>query len=100
MKPQHKHLLLLTLLFIVSVSLFMSKLSRAQTLTKQKASNHSISAVFVFGDSTVDPGNNNYIETVFKSNFPPYGKDFPSHIATGRFTNGRLVTDYIGKLIR
>ncbi|THF96555.1 hypothetical protein TEA_023210 [Camellia sinensis var. sinensis] len=99
MKPQHKHLLQLTLLFIVSVSLFMSKLSRAQTLTEQKASNHSISAVFVFGDSTVDPGNNNYIETVFKSNFPPYGKDFPNHIATGRFTNGRLVTDCIASYV-
>ncbi|KAF5943858.1 hypothetical protein HYC85_017935 [Camellia sinensis] len=99
MKPQHKHLLLLTLLFIVSVSLFMSKPSRAQTLTKQTALNHSISAVFVFGDSTVDPGNNNYIETVFKSNFPPYGKDFPNHIATGRFTNGRLVTDYMASYV-
>lgn len=55
----------------------------------------SVPALFVFGDSTVDSGNNNYINTSFKSNFPPYGKDFPNRVATGRFTNGRLVTDFI-----
>ncbi|KAK6124371.1 hypothetical protein DH2020_041864 [Rehmannia glutinosa] len=57
--------------------------------------NSSIPAFFVFGDSTVDSGNNNYIKTISKSNFPPYGKDFPNHIPTGRFTNGRLVTDFL-----
>ncbi|KAF9608729.1 hypothetical protein IFM89_010861 [Coptis chinensis] len=56
---------------------------------------HSISAIFVFGDSTVDPGNNNYIDTLLKSNFPPYGRDLPSHTPTGRFSNGKLSTDYI-----
>lgn len=58
--------------------------------------NSSISAIFVFGDSTVDSGNNNYIVTISKSNFPPYGKDFPGQVPTGRFTNGKLVTDYLG----
>ncbi|CAA0817842.1 GDSL esterase/lipase [Striga hermonthica] len=57
--------------------------------------NSSVPALFVFGDSTVDSGNNNYIKTISKSNFPPYGKDFPGKIATGRFCNGRLVTDFI-----
>ncbi|XP_022871008.1 GDSL esterase/lipase At5g45960-like, partial [Olea europaea var. sylvestris] len=61
--------------------------------------NNSISAIFVFGDSTVDSGNNNYLETPFKSNFPPYGMDFSNHIPTGRFTNGRLVTDFIASYI-
>lgn len=61
--------------------------------------NNSISAIFVFGDSTVDPGNNNYVETLFKSNYPPYGRDFPNQIPTGRFSNGRLVTDYIGSYL-
>jgi len=54
------------------------------------------SALFVFGDSTVDAGNNNFIRTPMKSNFPPYGRDFINHIPTGRFTNGRLVSDFIG----
>ena len=55
-----------------------------------------VSAILVFGDSTVDPGNNNYIPTAFKCNFPPYGLDFKNSIPTGRFCNGRLVTDFIG----
>lgn len=59
----------------------------------------SVSSVLIFGDSTADPGNNNYISTIFKSNFLPYGKDFVNHAATGRFSNGRLANDYIGELI-
>lgn len=59
------------------------------------ASHHNVTAVFAFGDSTVDPGNNNYIGTLFVSNHPPYGLDFPGQQPTGRFTNGRLVTDFI-----
>ncbi|XP_022142266.1 GDSL esterase/lipase At5g45960 isoform X1 [Momordica charantia] len=57
--------------------------------------NRSSAAILVFGDSTVDPGNNNFIDTLFRSNFPPYGRDFVTHNPTGRFTNGRLATDYI-----
>nr|XP_043620366.1 GDSL esterase/lipase At5g45960-like [Erigeron canadensis] len=59
----------------------------------------NISAAFVFGDSTVDPGNNNYLPTIARANYPPYGKDFANHVATGRFSNGRLVTDFIGEFI-
>lgn len=53
---------------------------------------------FIFGDSLVDAGNNDYLFTLSKANSPPYGVDFtPSggH-PTGRFTNGRTVTDIIG----
>ncbi|XP_068651280.1 GDSL esterase/lipase At5g45960 [Aristolochia californica] len=58
-------------------------------------SNNSTPAIFVFGDSTVDPGNNNFLPTLFKSNFPPYGKDYPQQRPTGRFTDGKLVTDFL-----
>ena len=58
--------------------------------------NTSITSIFIFGDSTVDPGNNDYVKTLFRSNFLPYGIDFPNHTPTGRFTNGRLPTDFIG----
>lgn len=58
--------------------------------------NVTIPAVFVFGDSTVDTGNNNNLITLAKSNFPPYGKDFMGGIATGRFSNGKLPSDLIG----
>ncbi|KAF6146987.1 hypothetical protein GIB67_036706 [Kingdonia uniflora] len=60
---------------------------------------HNISAVFAFGDSTLDPGNNNALLTLFKADHPPYGRDFPSHVASGRFTNGRLPTDYLVSML-
>lgn len=71
--------------------------SKAQALTKLKGvRNKMASAVLVFGDSTADPGNNNYVSTIFKSNFLPYGRDFANRKPTGRFTNGRLTTDFLG----
>lgn len=79
-------------------SLLLSLLPPTQPYPLEKPCNSSISAMFVFGDSTVDPGNNNYVPTVFKSNFPPYGRDFIQHKPTGRFTNGRLPTDFLGNL--
>lgn len=65
-------------------------------VTIEANSNGKVSALYVFGDSTVDPGNNNYISTPFKSNFEPYGRDFANQVPTGRFTNGKLGTDFIG----
>uniref|UniRef100_A0A7N0RBV3 GDSL esterase/lipase n=1 Tax=Kalanchoe fedtschenkoi TaxID=63787 RepID=A0A7N0RBV3_KALFE len=56
-------------------------------------------AILVFGDSTVDAGNNNYISTLFKGNHPPYGRDYPGGVATGRFSNGKLVTDVLASLL-
>ena len=58
-----------------------------------------VPAVFAFGDSIVDPGNNNMLLTPAKCNFPPYGRDFIGHRATGRFSNGKIPTDFIGKTI-
>jgi hypothetical protein len=55
-----------------------------------------ISAVFMFGDSLVDPGNNNNRITEAKANFPPYGQDFPGGKATGRFSNGKVPGDMLG----
>ncbi|XVF19488.1 hypothetical protein REPUB_Repub11eG0115000 [Reevesia pubescens] len=52
-------------------------------------------AIIVFGDSTVDPGNNNYINTLFKANIPPYGEDYLGHIPTGRFSDGKLIPDFV-----
>lgn len=53
--------------------------------------------IIVFGDSSVDSGNNNQISTVLKSNFEPYGRDFVDGRATGRFSNGRIATDFISE---
>ncbi|XP_062114921.1 GDSL esterase/lipase At1g71691-like [Humulus lupulus] len=51
-------------------------------------------ALYVFGDSTVDVGNNNNFDTFSKANFPPYGIDFADG-ATGRPTNGFNMADII-----
>ena len=56
-----------------------------------------IPAVIVFGDSSVDSGNNNAIATVLKSNFRPYGRDFDGGRPTGRFSNGRVPPDFISE---
>lgn len=58
-------------------------------------------ASFIFGDSLVDAGNNNYISTLSKANIPPNGIDFkPSGgNPTGRYTNGRTIGDIIGNIL-
>uniref|UniRef100_A0A0E0JUI8 GDSL esterase/lipase n=1 Tax=Oryza punctata TaxID=4537 RepID=A0A0E0JUI8_ORYPU len=53
--------------------------------------------MLVFGDSTVDPGNNNRLQTAMKANFLPYGTDFLGGRPTGRFSNGRLITDILAE---
>ncbi|KAF9615690.1 hypothetical protein IFM89_026072 [Coptis chinensis] len=57
-----------------------------------------IPAMFVFGDSLVDPGNNNPLYTFAKANYPPYGVDFPLG-PTGRFCNGATVADQLGNML-
>ncbi|KAH7576675.1 hypothetical protein JRO89_XS01G0129600 [Xanthoceras sorbifolium] len=56
-----------------------------------------VPAVIVFGDSSVDAGNNNLISTVLKSNFQPYGRDFEGGRPTERFSNGRIPPDFISE---
>ncbi|KDP23751.1 hypothetical protein JCGZ_23584 [Jatropha curcas] len=56
-------------------------------------------AFFVFGDSLVDNGNNNYLATTARADSPPYGIDFPTRRPTGRFSNGYNIPDYISQAI-
>ncbi|CAK7328571.1 unnamed protein product [Dovyalis caffra] len=55
-------------------------------------------AMFVFGDSLVDVGNNNYLDSLAKSNYLPYGIDFDGG-PTGRFCNGKTIIDFLGELL-
>lgn len=57
-----------------------------------------VPAVYIFGDSTADTGNNNVLETLAKANHPPYGRDFVGRKPTGRFANGKLSTDLLSGL--
>jgi phospholipase/lecithinase/hemolysin len=52
-------------------------------------------AFFVFGDSIADNGNNHFLATTARADNPPYGIDFPTHKATGRFSNGLNIPDII-----
>ncbi|CAA2981298.1 GDSL esterase/lipase At2g23540-like [Olea europaea var. sylvestris] len=56
-------------------------------------------ASFIFGDSLVDAGNNNYLQTLSRANIPPNGIDFKASGGnpTGRYTNGRTIGDIIGE---
>ncbi|KAL8228059.1 hypothetical protein R6Q57_015643 [Mikania cordata] len=54
---------------------------------------------FAFGDSLVDNGNNNDLNTRAIVNYPPYGIDFPGRRATGRATNGPIIADFISKCL-
>ncbi|KAL7000010.1 hypothetical protein U1Q18_001160 [Sarracenia purpurea var. burkii] len=56
-----------------------------------------VPAIIVFGDSSVDAGNNNFIPTIARSNFAPYGRDYFGGRPTGRFSNGRVPTDFISQ---
>ncbi|XP_047154624.1 GDSL esterase/lipase At1g29670-like [Vigna umbellata] len=57
-----------------------------------------VPCLFIFGDSMSDSGNNNQLPTTTKSNYKPYGVDFPLG-PTGRFTNGRTEIDIISQFL-
>ncbi|MED6123207.1 hypothetical protein PIB30_046956 [Stylosanthes scabra] len=54
--------------------------------------------MFVFGDSLVDNGNNNYLNTFAKADFMPYGID-ASWGPTGRFSNGKILVDLLDEFL-
>ncbi|XP_020216254.1 GDSL esterase/lipase At2g03980 [Cajanus cajan] len=53
-----------------------------------------VPALYVFGDSSLDAGNNNNLNTPAKANVFPYGIDF-NNCSTGRFNNGKTFADII-----
>lgn len=78
--------------------LFFIIISVRAVVNAQNESTTLVPAIITFGDSAVDVGNNDYLPfTIFKANYPPYGRDFIKHKATGRFCNGKLATDITGK---
>ncbi|KAK9228932.1 hypothetical protein WN944_021889 [Citrus x changshan-huyou] len=51
-------------------------------------------ALFVFGDSLYDPGNNNFLNISIGCNYPPYGETY-FKFPTGRCSDGRLIPYFI-----
>ncbi|XP_068312975.1 GDSL esterase/lipase EXL3-like [Pyrus communis] len=60
--------------------------------------NVTVPAIIIFGDSIVDTGNNNEnFKTYARSNFLPYGKDLKGGMPTGRYSNGKVPSDFIAE---
>ncbi|KAG6596562.1 GDSL esterase/lipase, partial [Cucurbita argyrosperma subsp. sororia] len=68
-----------------------------QSLGGGELSDSNPRKLFVFGDSYVDTGNNR--KPAAKSWQYPYGITFPGK-PTGRFSDGRVLTDYLAKYLR
>jgi hypothetical protein len=58
----------------------------------------AVPALFVFGDSLIDSGNNNNLASLAKANYFPYGIDFDGG-PTGRFSNGYTIVDELGTYV-
>ncbi|KAJ9172640.1 hypothetical protein P3X46_015854 [Hevea brasiliensis] len=84
-------------IFFLLVALLFPLNTAVPTITLPN--NEKVPAVFVFGDSIVDTGNNNNIKTTAQCNFPPYGRDFVGGKPTGRFSNGRVPSDFIAEAL-
>ncbi|KAF6169117.1 hypothetical protein GIB67_038614 [Kingdonia uniflora] len=72
--------------------LILLHLTLLNYLHSAKSESSLAPALYVFGDSLLDSGNNNFLVTLARANFPPYGINFKDG-ATGRFTNGKTVAD-------
>jgi hypothetical protein len=59
-----------------------------------------VPAVYVFGDSLADVGNNNHLLTLLKADFPHNGIDYPGKKATGRFSNDKNFPDFLGARVQ
>lgn len=89
------HLMSFCRLLVVSLlvlSLNHAGFGNCQEVSERRA---LVPAMFIFGDSLIDNGNNNNLPSFAKANYFPYGIDFQGG-ATGRFSNGYTMVDTIG----
>ncbi|XP_061999530.1 GDSL esterase/lipase At2g40250-like [Rosa rugosa] len=82
------HTVMFTLLFSLATLIILPP-------SPISASSPSVSALFAFGDSTVDSGMNNDLLPFVRCDHPPYGRDLPDHVPTGRYSNGKIATDFM-----
>lgn len=78
--------------------LFMVLMSSAPVTGQDGSRRQMVPAMFIFGDSLIDNGNNNNIPSFAKANYLPYGIDFNGG-PTGRFSNGYTMVDEIGNTL-
>jgi opacity protein-like surface antigen len=89
----YKSLIMVLPVLLVCV---ISLLASPATAAARAEEVHLVPAVYVFGDSTVDVGNNQYLPGNSALQLP-YGIDFPHSRSTGRFSNGYNVADFVGQ---
>ncbi|XP_062219862.1 GDSL esterase/lipase At5g55050-like [Phragmites australis] len=82
---------------VLHVLLAVAAACAAAPAASAAAGNNKVPAIYVFGDSTADVGNNNYLpgSAVPRANFPHNGVDFPTSRPTGRFSNGYNGIDFL-----
>ncbi|KAL5706323.1 hypothetical protein ACHQM5_024509 [Ranunculus cassubicifolius] len=66
-------------------------------LSLSMAANAAVPAIYIFGDSLVDVGTNDYRQTIARADFPYNGIDFPGSKPTGRFSNGLNTADTLAR---
>ncbi|XP_004499846.1 GDSL esterase/lipase At1g71691-like [Cicer arietinum] len=81
-------------MFKFKVLWFISLITLQVLLANSYCTKSLVPALYVFGDSSVDAGNNNNLNTAAKANTFPYGIDF-NNCSTGRFSNGKTFADII-----
>ncbi|CAN6441358.1 unnamed protein product [Victoria cruziana] len=79
------------LLILFSLFALSSELSVSST-------ENNVKAMFIFGNSVVDGGNNDFLDTPVKCNYYPYSVDFLLG-PTGRFSNERTPADILGEFL-
>lgn len=90
MASQDSHILMKLMSFVLSTLLVSFVSSEPQC--------RNFESIISFGDSLADTGNLIGLSTpndLPESAFPPYGETFFHH-PSGRFSDGRLVIDFIG----
>ncbi|KAH0453661.1 hypothetical protein IEQ34_017985 [Dendrobium chrysotoxum] len=87
-------------LFMLFFILFLQALAPYSTAQEAAGGERRalVPAMFVFGDSLIDNGNNNNLPSLAKANYLPYGIDFAGG-PTGRFANGYTIADEISELL-
>uniref|UniRef100_A0A7N0VFE2 GDSL esterase/lipase 6 n=1 Tax=Kalanchoe fedtschenkoi TaxID=63787 RepID=A0A7N0VFE2_KALFE len=85
---------------VMKIAMFVCVVTLLLMARVGAASGSHIQAIFTFGDSIMDAGNNHFIKNCSaQADFPPYGSSY-FHKPTGRFTNGRTVPDFISQFLR
>ncbi|KAL0352922.1 UNVERIFIED_CONTAM: GDSL esterase/lipase [Sesamum angustifolium] len=85
---------------LITIAKWMTSLSIFLSLAMKPihGQQQQVPCLFFLGDSQFDNGNNNLLLTSAKANYPPYGIDYADG-ATGRFSNGRNIADYLAQLL-